>query len=64
MPVTDALQFFPSPAAFRTWLQTHAATAPELLVGYYKVATGRSSMNYWSETDAERTTAGLPDSRR
>lgn len=41
--------FFESPAAFRAWLQDHAAHAPELLVGFHKVGTGRPSMS-WSES--------------
>lgn len=41
--------FFPSPTAFRVWLEKNHATATELLVGYYKVGTGRPSMT-WSES--------------
>ncbi|MFY7947820.1 MAG: hypothetical protein ACOVRP_01265 [Gemmatimonas sp.] len=36
--------FFPNAAAFRAWLEAHAATATELVVGYRKVATGMPSM--------------------
>lgn len=41
--------FFPSPADFRAWLDANHATAAELLVGYYKVGTGRASMT-WPES--------------
>jgi uncharacterized protein YdeI (YjbR/CyaY-like superfamily) len=41
--------FFPSPAVFRVWLEKNHATATELLVGYYKVETGRPSLT-WSES--------------
>jgi uncharacterized protein YdeI (YjbR/CyaY-like superfamily) len=41
--------FFDSPAAFRAWLEQHHATATELLVGFHKVGTGRSSMT-WSQS--------------
>jgi uncharacterized protein YdeI (YjbR/CyaY-like superfamily) len=41
--------FFPSPTAFRVWLEKNHATATELLVGYYKVGTGRPSLT-WSES--------------
>jgi uncharacterized protein YdeI (YjbR/CyaY-like superfamily) len=41
--------FFPSPAAFRVWLERNHSTATELLVGYYKVETGRPSLT-WSES--------------
>jgi uncharacterized protein YdeI (YjbR/CyaY-like superfamily) len=33
--------FFESAADFRRWLDAHHATAPELLVGFYKRAAGR-----------------------
>ena len=41
--------FFATPQAFRAWLQNHAATETELLVGLYKVGSGRPSMT-WPES--------------
>src|SRR5690606_37926337 len=39
---------FASPAAFRTWLEANHPTATELLVGFYKVGSGKCNMT-WSE---------------
>ena len=55
--------FFPDKTAFRTWLSAHAATAPELLVGYYKVGSGRPSMT-WSESVDEALCFGWIDGVR
>lgn len=55
--------FFPTPNAFRTWLIAHAATAPELLVGFYKVGSGRPSMS-WSESVDEALCFGWIDGVR
>ena len=41
--------FFPSQAEFRAWLEENHETAAELIVGYYKVKTGKPSM-IWSES--------------
>ena len=41
--------YFRSPAAFRAWLERHHATQRELLVGFYRVGTGKPSMT-WSES--------------
>lgn len=46
---TSKPRYFKSPEAFRAWLARHHASKDELLVGYYKVATGRPSMT-WSES--------------
>lgn len=46
-----APHFFTTPSAFRTWLAAHAATAPELLVGFYKVGSGRASMTWSASVD-------------
>jgi uncharacterized protein YdeI (YjbR/CyaY-like superfamily) len=43
--------FFPSPQAFRRWLEANADSATELLVGYHKVATGRPSMSWSASVD-------------
>ncbi len=41
--------FFATAADFRAWLEANHATAGELLVGYYKVGSGRPSIN-WPES--------------
>jgi uncharacterized protein YdeI (YjbR/CyaY-like superfamily) len=41
--------FFSSPADFRKWLEKNHLTETELIVGYYKVYTGKPSMS-WSES--------------
>ncbi len=55
--------FFATPAAFRQWLQAHAASSPELLVGFHKVASGRPSMT-WSESVDEALCFGWIDGVR
>jgi uncharacterized protein YdeI (YjbR/CyaY-like superfamily) len=60
--VSDAV-FFATPAAFREWLAAHAATEPELLVGYWKVVTGRPSMT-WAESVDEALCYGWIDGIR
>ena len=55
--------FFATPAEFRTWLEVHHADAPELLVGYYKKGTGRSSMT-WPESVDEALCFGWIDGVR
>jgi uncharacterized protein YdeI (YjbR/CyaY-like superfamily) len=56
-------QFFENPAAFRGWLANHAGTAPELIVGFYKVGSGRPSMS-WSESVDEALCFGWIDGVR
>jgi uncharacterized protein YdeI (YjbR/CyaY-like superfamily) len=41
--------FFPTQQAFRNWLMKHHTTATELIVGFYKVGSGKPSMS-WSES--------------
>jgi uncharacterized protein YdeI (YjbR/CyaY-like superfamily) len=41
--------FFENVTAFREWLKLNGKKETELLVGYYKVSTGKPSMN-WSES--------------
>jgi uncharacterized protein YdeI (YjbR/CyaY-like superfamily) len=55
--------FFETPAAFRRWLMKHHATAPELLVGFHKVGTGRKSIT-WSEAVDEALCVGWIDGIR
>lgn len=42
-------KFFSSQEKFREWLQKHHATEKELLVGFWKVNSGKPSMS-WSES--------------
>jgi uncharacterized protein YdeI (YjbR/CyaY-like superfamily) len=42
-------RFFATPAAFREWLERHHDSAPELLVGFRKRATGKPSIT-WPES--------------
>lgn len=37
---------FDSPAAFRVWLETHHASAPEIVVLFFKKASGRGGITY------------------
>jgi uncharacterized protein YdeI (YjbR/CyaY-like superfamily) len=55
--------YFPSPAAFRAWLETHHASASELWVGYHKRATGTPSMT-WPESVDEALCFGWIDGLR
>jgi uncharacterized protein YdeI (YjbR/CyaY-like superfamily) len=41
--------FFPTPAAFRKWLETNHPSATELLVGFYKKESGKPSIT-WPES--------------
>jgi uncharacterized protein YdeI (YjbR/CyaY-like superfamily) len=41
--------FFASPAEFRAWLEAHHATETEVMVGFYRKATGQPTMT-WSES--------------
>lgn len=43
--------YFPSAAAFGDWLRAHHETASELLVGYWKTATGRPTMTWSASVD-------------
>jgi uncharacterized protein YdeI (YjbR/CyaY-like superfamily) len=41
--------FFATPADLRAWLEAHHDTEPELLVGFYKVGSGKPSIT-WPES--------------
>jgi uncharacterized protein YdeI (YjbR/CyaY-like superfamily) len=56
-------RFFATPAAFRKWLDANHATAGELLVGFYKVGTGRPSIT-WPESVDEALCVGWIDGVR
>jgi uncharacterized protein YdeI (YjbR/CyaY-like superfamily) len=47
----SAPRFFADAAAFRAWLQAHAATATELIVGFHKVGSGVPSMSWPASVD-------------
>jgi uncharacterized protein YdeI (YjbR/CyaY-like superfamily) len=55
--------YFPSPAAFRAWLDVHHASRAELLVGFYKRATGKPSLT-WPESVDEALCYGWIDGIR
>lgn len=66
MPAADAADsptFFQSAQEFRRWLQAHASTRTELLVGFYKVSSGQPSMS-WSESVDEGLCFGWIDGVR
>jgi uncharacterized protein YdeI (YjbR/CyaY-like superfamily) len=56
-------KFFASPAAFRSWLVEHHEVETELLVGFYKVDSGKPSMT-WSESVDEALCFGWIDGVR
>lgn len=55
--------FFENPEALRAWFEAHYERATELLVGYYKVGTGRPSIT-WSESVDEALCVGWIDGIR
>jgi len=55
--------FFASAAEFRAWLEQHHAQAQELLVGYYKVGSGKPSLT-WPESVDEALCFGWIDGLR
>lgn len=44
-------RFFKTPQAFRRWLDVHAGSTQELLVGYFKVGTGEPCMTWSASVD-------------
>lgn len=55
--------FFATPATFRRWLAANHATAPELLVGFYKTSSGKPSIT-WPESVDEALCFGWIDGVR
>ena len=51
MKTTPRPMFFPTPSAFRVWLEEHHAAAPELWIGFYKKASGKVAMTYGEAVD-------------
>lgn len=56
-------RFFKTPAAFRAWLMKHHQTESELIVAYYKKASGKPSMT-WQESVDEALCFGWIDGIR
>jgi uncharacterized protein YdeI (YjbR/CyaY-like superfamily) len=44
-------RYFATPAKLRQWFEAHHADARELLVGFYKKATGKASVTYHEALD-------------
>lgn len=44
-------RYFKTPAAFRRWLAAHHATERELLVGFFKKASGKAGISYQEAVD-------------
>jgi uncharacterized protein YdeI (YjbR/CyaY-like superfamily) len=55
--------FFPTPSAFRDWLEQHHAEADVLLVGFYKKGSGKPSIT-WPESVDEALCYGWIDGVR
>lgn len=55
--------FFPSPSAFRAWLQKNHASRDKLLVGFYKKSSGKPSIT-WQESVDEALCFGWIDGIR
>jgi uncharacterized protein YdeI (YjbR/CyaY-like superfamily) len=55
--------FFATPAEWRTWLEEHHATAPELSVGFWKRGSGKPSIT-WPESVDEALCFGWIDAVR
>ncbi|MEO7175081.1 MAG: YdeI/OmpD-associated family protein [Saprospiraceae bacterium] len=55
--------FFPDSSAFRQWLELNHKTETELIVGFYKVGTGKPSMT-WSQSVDEALCFGWIDAVR
>jgi uncharacterized protein YdeI (YjbR/CyaY-like superfamily) len=57
-------RFFPTAAAFRAWLERHHAAAPELLVAFHKVGSGKRSITYPQALDAALSFGWIDGVRR
>ncbi len=55
--------FFPTQSSFRKWLEKYHDKSSELLVGFYKVKSGKESMS-WSESVDEAICFGWIDGVR
>jgi uncharacterized protein YdeI (YjbR/CyaY-like superfamily) len=45
-PTREQVAVFRNPAAFRNWLEANHDSAPDLWVGYYRKAAGKTAMTY------------------
>ena len=61
--MTDAPHYFSSAAEFASWLEEHAASETELLVGFMKVGTGVPSLT-WPQAVDEALCVGWIDGIR
>lgn len=61
--MADSPVFFENTKQFREWLERNHQTASEIIVGYYKVATGKPTMT-WSESVDEALCFGWIDGIR
>jgi uncharacterized protein YdeI (YjbR/CyaY-like superfamily) len=61
--MTAGPTFFATAADFRRWLEANHATAPELLVGFWKKGSGRPSID-WPEARDEALCVGWIDGIR
>jgi uncharacterized protein YdeI (YjbR/CyaY-like superfamily) len=50
-PTRDHVRIFPAASDFRDWLAANHGSAPELFVGFYKKASGKSAMTYAQAVD-------------
>ena len=55
--------FFANIAALRRWFKVHASTAPELIVGFMKISSGKPSVT-WPESVDEALCVGWIDGVR
>lgn len=55
--------FFETPQVWRSWLEQHHASEPELIVGFYKVGSGHQSMT-WPESVEQALCFGWIDGVR
>ena len=62
-PTPSDARYFPSPAAFRAWLERHHADHDELWVGFHRVSTGQPSLT-WREAVDEALCFGWIDGVR
>ena len=62
-PAANRPVFFESAAAFRQWLEQNGLREQELVVGFYKVGSGRPSLS-WSESVDEALCFGWIDGVR
>ena len=55
--------YFPTEAAFRRWFEAKSATAPELLVGFWKKSSGKPSID-WPQARDQALCFGWIDGHR